>query len=209
MARLSLEDRRQNFIDAAVQVVANEGVARATTRRIAEVANAPLAGLHYCFQTKEALFQAVLEASSTLGIEDGRRGISPGMGLRRGVEVVARGFFNWLRENRSMQQALFELCHWALRNPAYSHLVRDTYRNFLDSTVALLREARQEHETSIDLEMLAKHITALGDGHTLQWLALDNRFDDAIEDSIRLLQAAVVAQAPEKAGHAQVGATPS
>lgn len=33
----------------------------ATTRRIAEEANAPLATLHYCFSSKEVLFAAVFE----------------------------------------------------------------------------------------------------------------------------------------------------
>jgi AcrR family transcriptional regulator len=199
MARLSLEERKQNFIDAAIQVVAAEGVARATTRRIAEVAGVPLAGLHYCFQTKEALFQAIFDTSSSVGLEYGRRDVRPGMGLHHAVEVIARGYFDWIHGNRSMQQAQFELVHWALRNPTYAHLARDVYQTFLDATAQLLQEARQEHETGVDLEMMAKHIAALVDGHALQWLALDNMFSAAADDSIRLLQAAVAVQAPRPA----------
>ncbi len=191
MARLSLGERRQNFIDAAVQVVANEGVARATTRRIAEVANAPLAGLHYCFKTKEALFQAVFEVNARRGLEHGRRGVTPGMGLHRAVEVILRAHGDWRRANRSMQQAQLELYHWSLRSPEYKYLVRDAYQNFIAAIVEVLREARQAHETGTDLEMLAKHITALGDGHALQWLALDDRFGAAIDDAISAVQAAI------------------
>ena len=199
MARLSLEERRQNFIDAAVQVVANEGVARATTRRIAEVAGAPLAGLHYCFKTKEELFQAVFEVNVALGVELGRREIQPGMGLHRAVEVILKAHCEWLSGNRSMQQAQLELCHWALRSPKYRHLIHDTYRSFIDATIELLRVARQEHERGVNLGMLAQHISAFGDGHVMQWLALDDAFGAAIEDSIRVLQAAVAAQVAQTA----------
>ncbi|WP_280447927.1 TetR family transcriptional regulator, partial [Nocardia cyriacigeorgica] len=49
------------MVAAAVRVIAARGVDVATTRRIAEEANAPLATLHYCFATKELLFAAVFE----------------------------------------------------------------------------------------------------------------------------------------------------
>ncbi len=201
MARLSLEERQQNFIEAAVQVVANEGVARATTRRIAEAANAPLAGLHYCFRTKEELFKAVFEVNIKLGLEYICHDLTPGMGLHGAVSVILKAHYEWLRGNRSMQQAQLELCHWALRSPAYRHLVHDTYRDFVNASAELLREVRQPHEIGIDLEMLARHISAIADGHILQWLALDEKFGDAIEDAIRILQAKIAAQAPApKAG---------
>lgn len=43
MARVGAEVRRQDFIEAAVKVIAEYGVANATTRRIAAAANSPLA----------------------------------------------------------------------------------------------------------------------------------------------------------------------
>lgn len=61
MARIPAAERRADLVAAAVRVIAAHGVDGATTRRIAEAANAPLATLHYCFATKEALFAAVFE----------------------------------------------------------------------------------------------------------------------------------------------------
>src|SRR5271170_769725 len=121
MARRSLEAQRQHFIDAAILVVANEGVARATTRRIAEAANVPLAGLHYCFKTKEELFEAIVESSTSVGLDWAGRDVAPGMGLQRAVEVILRGHLEWIVENLSMVQAQLELTHWALRSPDYRH----------------------------------------------------------------------------------------
>ena len=198
MTRLSLEARRQRFIAAAITVVADEGVARATTRRIAEVAKIPLAGLHYCFATKEELFQAVVEASTTVGIGWAGRHVKPGMGLRAAVEAILKGHVEWMLENRSMVQAQFELTHWALRSPEHRHLATRELRAYLDMTTQLLREARQKHETEVDLEILAQHLIALVDGYAIQTLALDKGPSGAaIEYSIYALKQAIATQAPK------------
>jgi AcrR family transcriptional regulator len=200
MTRLSLEARRRHFIDAAIQVLANEGVARATTRRIAEVANVPLAGLHYCFKTKEELFEAVVEASMAGGLDWAGRDVEPGIGLHRAVEVMLRGHLVWIHENLSMVQAQFELTHWALRSPAYRHLAQREGRTYVDTTAQLLREARQEHEMRVDIDMLAQHIVALADGYGLQCLWMDNIALGVLMDyAVLALQAAVAAQVAEPA----------
>ena len=59
MAYLSADDRRESILDAAVDVIASEGLAKMTTRRIAERAGAPLGALHYCFRNKEELLDLV------------------------------------------------------------------------------------------------------------------------------------------------------
>jgi hypothetical protein len=53
VAHLPADVRREQFIDAAVNVIARVGVDGATTGRIAEEADAPLAAPHYCFQSNE------------------------------------------------------------------------------------------------------------------------------------------------------------
>ena len=56
--------RKQNedvILKAAEQVFAQQGFGAATTAEIAKNAGIPKANLHYYFQTKEALYLAVLE----------------------------------------------------------------------------------------------------------------------------------------------------
>jgi len=198
MARRTLEARRQHFIDAAIQVVANEGVARATTRRIAEVANVPLAGLHYCFKTKEELFEAIVESSTAGGLDWAGRDVKPGMGLRRAAEVILRGHMNWMLENLSMVQAQFELTHWALRSPDYKHLAQREGQAYLDTIVRLLREARQDDEAAIDAEMLAQHVLALLDGYAIQCLWMDaTTMGVPIDYAVSALHATIAALTPE------------
>ena len=195
MARLSLESRRQKFIDAAIEVVARDGMAQATTRRIAEAANSPLAGLHYCFETKEDLFQAVFEACLNLELEDSKRKIEPRMGLQNAVATILGALDQWQDKNRSMQQAQFELFHWALRNPGCEHLARDAYETAVGGTAEQLKIARKDNEMGIDIEMLASHIVALSDGHGMQKLSEpESRGSPAISHAIRVLQESIAAE---------------
>ncbi|MEU0265139.1 TetR family transcriptional regulator [Nocardioides sp. NPDC006303] len=185
MPHVPLRERQKKFVDAAIRVIAAEGVAKATTRRIAEVAEMPAASLHYCFHTKEELFQAVFEQALSEGPTKAGRDVIPGMGLRDGAAAVLRGYLDWMLLDRDLQQAQYELIFWALRNPDSRHLARQTYRSYIDATVELLSQARVPDEAGIDLEMLARQILATLDGHAMQWIALDDdRMAAVIENAI-------------------------
>lgn len=60
MARMPLEERRRRLIDATVALVAEGGVASATTRAIAARAGMPLASFHYAFTSHQDLVLATL-----------------------------------------------------------------------------------------------------------------------------------------------------
>src|SRR3954454_19035233 len=78
MAHIPMEVRRQQLVEAAMTVIAREGVDGATTRRIADEAGAPLATLHYCFQAKENLLLAVFEHLAELVRSDTAEAGAPG-----------------------------------------------------------------------------------------------------------------------------------
>jgi AcrR family transcriptional regulator len=62
MAHVPAAVRRTQIIEAAAAVIARDGVAGATTRRIAAEAKLSLATLHYVFKTKDDILAAVLES---------------------------------------------------------------------------------------------------------------------------------------------------
>ena len=196
MAYLSVADRRRLFIDAAIRVVSKEGVARATTRRIAEEAKAPAASLHYCFETKEELLQAAYDAGTSDGLIIIGRAVTPGMGLPEATATIMRALGEWIRKYPEIQLAQYDLTLWSLRNDASRHLAQRVYRRWIDGCAQLLREARTEAENDVDLEVLARMIIGALDGHVLQWLALgDDEFQAMIEHSISALQTSGVASA--------------
>lgn len=190
VAYLPSEERRRQFVHAAVKVIATEGVAKATTRRIAEVAGTPTASLHYCFESKDELFQAVFQHGIDWGQEYVARDIKPGIGLHTAVEVILRGLLKWTLTDPRLQQAQYELVIWALRNPESRHLPGRMYRGYAASIEQLLEEARGDADSSIDVGFLARHIIAVLDGHVLQWLIVGDEVEIAsdVEASIKEIQ---------------------
>jgi AcrR family transcriptional regulator len=64
--------RRRQLIDAAMRVTSREGAAKATTRRIVAEAGASLATLHYSFEDKQELFEAVVNDDALAARVDDR-----------------------------------------------------------------------------------------------------------------------------------------
>lgn len=189
MARLTSADRKRRFIEATIEVISEEGVAKATTRRIAEVARAPAASLHYCFESKEELFRASFEQTTIEGLDILEPLITAGMGLREGAEAIVRGLAHWIRENPKIQMAQFELTLWSLRTVDSRHLADLSYRRYLDGCARLLRRAAEGKEPeNLDalVDSLSRLIIGTLDGLSLQWLALaDSSIDDRMSEATR------------------------
>jgi AcrR family transcriptional regulator len=58
--RRSAEERREQLLDAAVEVIAEQGLNRATTRAITDRAGLALGAFHYVFSSKDELLEAVI-----------------------------------------------------------------------------------------------------------------------------------------------------
>jgi AcrR family transcriptional regulator len=186
MTYLPVAERQREFINAGIRVVAREGVARATTRRIAEEAGAPTASLHYCFSDKQELLEAVFDATVSDGMSHVRRLIHPNMGLRMAIQEIARGYVDLVRRRPEIQLVFTEMNFWALRQPRSRHLAARAYRLYIDGSVLLLREAcMTEAEAALDHEKIARQIIAIVDGAALQFLSLnDNVFEDIVEEGV-------------------------
>lgn len=184
--------RRRQFVDAAITVISREGVARATTRRIAEVAQLPTASLHYCFATKEDLFHAVYEAITAAGFAEVGVVIQQEVGLHQGIADITRSFAKWAQSSRDMQLATYELTMWSLRSSDSQHLARRVYRRYLDGCTQLLREVRTGEELDVDIETLARMLIGVTDGLILQWLSFDSSAEDMLTEScVKMLQSAL------------------
>src|SRR6476469_1748920 len=114
MARIPAAERRAELVAAAVRMIAAHGVDGATTRRIAQDANAPLATLHYCFATKEVLFAAVFEHVTAQYREVLVRNDSQG-DVETNARALLRGVMEWYLANPDFGAAIVELISWAQR----------------------------------------------------------------------------------------------
>ncbi|WP_116711182.1 TetR/AcrR family transcriptional regulator [Actinomycetospora cinnamomea] len=171
MARhVPLDERRPQLIDATIRVIAREGVARATTRRIAEEADASLASLHYGFANKEELFAAVAE--HVVGRIDETLRARPAP-EDRDLAGVVRDLLVFLHDEAvadpGLQAAQFELIAWARRTPTHHHLAEQCHALFARSLVATLGLATDA--AGVPLAHLADLVMATTDGIAIRVLA--------------------------------------
>lgn len=168
--RRSVEERREQLIDAAIQVLANEGLGRATTRNITEQANLALGAFHYAFRSKDELLESVIErvVSTTErvlqdAVEDVRD--DPSQAIPRMLDE----FWDFIDSTPDLQLAQYELTVHALRNPSMAHLAGDQHRRYtaaIRSVIELVPDG-PEGETADDL---ARYIAATMDGLVLHRL---------------------------------------
>ncbi|GAA3390769.1 TetR/AcrR family transcriptional regulator [Cryptosporangium minutisporangium] len=115
MARVSSDDRRQQLVAAALAVLAEDGPAAVTTRRVAERAGAPLATVHYAFRNKDELLQATVDAVMTSFATALRESVRPERGLRDAVADCLRGYWGWVRDHEDLALASIEILAGGLR----------------------------------------------------------------------------------------------
>ena len=165
MARVPSEVRRQQFVDAAVKVIARDGVDGATTRRIAEEAKAPLATLHYCFQTKENLLWAVFEQLAELVRADIAQAAAAGRTASERARHMVDQTVEWAIENPDANRTQIEIWLWAERNDL-EFAVR-LYNMFIEAWMDFLGAAQPPLPTD-QLETVTRVIVAILDGLCMQ-----------------------------------------
>jgi TetR/AcrR family transcriptional regulator, regulator of biofilm formation and stress response len=171
MANIPAGERREQFITAAVGVISEVGVQGATTRRIAEAAQAPLAALHYCFQSKDRLLLDVFDRI----LASHRADTASLDGRGRSVADVAAQLLTrtleWGLHHPDEARAEFDLALWASRQETGVGV--EMYAGFSDMWTDLLRQA-DPALTPAELASTVRLIMALADGLGLQMLAKDD-----------------------------------
>ncbi|WP_448060521.1 TetR/AcrR family transcriptional regulator [Cellulomonas hominis] len=193
MARIPVEARRRALVDAAVRVIAREGVPAATTRAIVAEAGMPLASFHYAFTSRDELLVAVIEQvteQERLAAEvrfrplagAGARHVEPGgppavpPGQPTVEQVVRAGlesYLDLLVAEPLREQALVELSLYALRTPGLEPVVRAQYETYRRAAAATLRSAVEITGVpwAVPLDELAQLLVTVVDGLTTTWLS--------------------------------------
>lgn len=188
MTYKAADERRQQFVDAAIRVIARDGVAGATTRKIAAEAQATLALLHYCFKTKQDLLNDVFTQCTELGLERAREGVHEGMGLPAAVTTIFKNYESWTLDDPATALSQYELVVWGLRRSDAADLPRKAYQRYVQGTARLLLTGAGDVLGGDEAEVLAAHLVALVDGHTLQWLSTGSpSFPARIDAAVALL----------------------
>ncbi|MEI7030001.1 TetR/AcrR family transcriptional regulator [Streptomyces pratensis] len=168
MARRYDPDRRTRIIDAALRVVAADGMAKLSHRTVAAEADVPLGSTTYHFRSLDELLVAALRRCNENFAQTLRdsgipvAGDGPGAGL---ADELTRVLGQWFTGDRGAMELEYELYLAALRRPA----LRPVAAEWTEGAVEALSR-RVDPAT-------ARALVALMDGVCLQVLLTGADFD--------------------------------
>ncbi|MBF6591385.1 MAG: TetR/AcrR family transcriptional regulator [Ktedonobacterales bacterium] len=188
-------DRRDAILAAAIRVLARDGLAEATTRKIAAEAQVNQATLGYYFGNKDGLLLAVLREMMRITNEIARAAVPVGAGLREAIAESLTAFWASVEASPELQVMQYELTLYALRHPASAWLAKQQYDGYCAVVEALFTEAcaAAAQVCAISCAELARFVVGGLDGMILQFIS-DHDRDRARHDLANLI-AAVVALA--------------
>jgi len=161
----------EELVQAAIKVIAREGVAAATTRKIAQEAGVPLGTVHYWFSDKNDLFEDVIrEVVDNLEKAVAGRDLSP---TGTSADLRAALHAAWAQtaeDDPGAQLAMYELTALAVRTPAMRGLARMQYASYRGLVARALELAVPGLDDRREA-LLAELISATFDGLCLAWLA--------------------------------------
>jgi len=176
MTRMSVAERRVALVEAALRVIARDGVAAATTRAIAGEAGMPQASFHYAFVSRDELMGEVI-AHVVAGEE---RSVLPAMtpasapsDMREALRVGLEHYLAGVQADPERERAMFELAQYAQRTPGAEGLARTQYESYFTLAQSALRAAADlvGARWSEPVENVAELLVGLTDGLTSTWLA--------------------------------------
>lgn len=182
MPRMAVEDRRRALVDAAVRVIARDGVGGATTRAVVAEAGMSLASLHYAFPSREHLLEAVIAEVTDQERRTAEAGLLP-VAAAPGhdeppalVDVLRDGldrYVTLLAADPAREQALLELALYAMRTTGQrASLVGqyDVYRASARASLSAAALAARSRWT-VPIDEVARALVMVTEGLTTTWLA--------------------------------------
>jgi AcrR family transcriptional regulator len=198
LTRTSADHRRDEFVDAAIKVMALEGLDRATTRRIAESAGAPQGVFHYVFHGKEELLKEVVAAVTMQVGQVVHDAIDPRKGLAAAIRDAVLAFWEHVISDDGLQLMQYELMIHSLRTPGLEWLADWQYTRYV-AVAAEAFGAAAEHDPgpcAIDINELSRFVAAALDGLVIQYV-VHHDVEQSQRDVRNVITAAVALATPE------------
>ncbi|WLQ44571.1 TetR/AcrR family transcriptional regulator [Streptomyces laculatispora] len=174
MGRMPSAQRRRQLVEAAIRVMARDGVAKTTTRSVVAEAGVSLSVFHYCFDSKQELLEAVVDAISEHSESDVLTTLIRRPTLRETVRAGLQAYWDHVLANPGEHMLTYELTQYALREPGYEHLARRQYEGYLAAHTKVIRQLPSVLgvELTVPEPEAVRYLAALTDGLTLNFLVL-------------------------------------
>lgn len=184
--------KRDAIIVAAVTVLAREGLAETTTRKIAAEAGVNQAMIGYYFGGKDDLLLAALQEMMRLTAEIVRAATTELATPERALGDAIRAYWSHVESNHTLQIMQYELTLYALRRPKSAWLAREQYAGYAALVADLARATFEaaDRTCALTYEELARFVVGGLDGLILQYVSDPNQAR-ARRDVEHLIRAAV------------------
>jgi len=202
VTRIPAADRRIALVRAALRVVADRGVAQATTRAIVAEAGMSLASFHYAFQSRDELMveliRHVVDEEATAVLPEASIDDANGQDEREPLRQILRDGLQRYADHVSREplreKAMLELTQYALRSPELHHLAVAQYERY-HALAAEALDSAARRSGSVWLHPVgevARLLVSLTDGLTIAWLvdrddAATAKLLDVTADSVAAL----------------------
>jgi AcrR family transcriptional regulator len=172
MARMAAAERRAALVQAALRIIATQGVAAATTRAITSAAGMSLASFHYAFRTRDELIAeliAYVVENETLAAQST---LEAGKDLESTIRIGLLAYMDLVAADPARELAMFELTQYALRTSDLGDAARAQYASYYAAAEAVVTAAADltGRTWSRPVEEIARIVVTLTDGLTLGWL---------------------------------------
>jgi AcrR family transcriptional regulator len=165
--------RRAEILRAAIRVLARDGIAATTTRKIAAEAEVNQAMLRYYFGSKDELLFAVLQEMMRLTAAIARAARPAGGELRHIITESLSAYWSHVETAPDLQVMQYELTLYALRHPASAWLARQQYEGYCAVVESLFQEGcnASGQASAIPCAELARFVVSGIDGLILQFIS--------------------------------------
>ncbi|MFG3253955.1 TetR/AcrR family transcriptional regulator [Streptomyces sp. NPDC048172] len=195
MAHISAAERRPQLVQAAIDLMAREGVEAGSTRAIAAELGVAQATVHYVFGSKQDLYRAVIEHMTGELVDRVRGAAHSDDTFERSIRRMAGALWEGMREQPRRSLLHTELSTYALRSPELREVLRDFQRRMEETAASLLTEtaARSGRTPAEDPLVVARFFLAGLDGIEQRYLLMSDGTDEsdaaATDDLDRLVTA--------------------
>ncbi len=172
VARIAVQDRRVQLVEATIRVMSEHGVAAATTRRIAAEADTTLATVHYCFESKQTLLREVITTIVGQLASSSNPELPTDRDLPTLVQELLEGLWSVIESEPKRQQLTYELTQFALREPDLADLARWQYELYYAECARMLGAVAVATgwEWTVPLDVVSRMLLTVIDGAVLGWL---------------------------------------
>ncbi|MGY1780756.1 TetR/AcrR family transcriptional regulator [Geodermatophilus sp. SYSU D01036] len=172
MPRLPAAQRRAALVEAALRVMARDGLAAGTTRAVVAEAGMPLAAFHYAFASRDELLRELVARVVGRELAAATAALDPAAGLAGCLRAAAAGYLDHLEREPGAEALMLELTLHAVRDPALRAVAAAQYRAYTAAATRLLEEAAAATGATWrrPVPELARLLVTVVDGATTTWL---------------------------------------